>query len=545
MAVNNNLYPGVIDTYMPAFLVSDKICKVYFSLSDYNSETDIKNVQVTVAHQKMNNTALSSTKYPSQIMLTTLKKDTNRPGDDKYYIEIKNTDLEGGNFYIDQFYKVQIRFTGTGAAAQSLTTPQAIDTWLIANQQYFSEWSSVCLIRGISKPSLSILGFGDPDIEVTWSASNIQLIGKLDFADENETETLKSYRIRLYDNDTDNLLADSGIQYSDISNNVNQFIYTFKYFLEHGSRYYFTIDYTTQNLYSSSETYHMIVSRNSSLVFNISSFETGLDIENGRIAVSIKSEQNFNDDLAILRSSSDTDFTVWEDIHIETINTLDPLNYTWFDYTIESGMLYKYAVQRRHPADNTQSMLVRIQDPTGIILEHMYLSRGNQQLKIEFNPNISSMKRMISDSKTETLGSQFPYIKRNGAMNYRTFPISGLISFLSDKDNLFTSKADIYGENNINLYDAFENTFNVSYYNNYTYEREFRKKVSQFLSEDNLKLFRSATEGNILVRLTDVSFSPETVTGRYIWTFSCTAYEIDDCSIENFDKYGIQPVKGE
>ena len=72
----------------------------------------------------------------------------------------------------------------------------------------------------------------------------------------------------------------------------------------------------------------MIVSRNSSLVFNISSFETGLDIENGRVAVSIKSEQNFNDDLAILRSSSDTDFTVWEDIHIETINTLDPLNYT-------------------------------------------------------------------------------------------------------------------------------------------------------------------------------------------------------------------------
>ena len=128
MAVNNNLYPGVIDTYMPAFLVSDKICKVYFSLSGYNSETDIKNVQVTVAHQKMNNTALSSTKYPSQIMLTTLKKDTNRPGDDKYYIEINNTDLEGGNFYIDQFYKVQIRFTGTGAAAQSLTTPQAIDT---------------------------------------------------------------------------------------------------------------------------------------------------------------------------------------------------------------------------------------------------------------------------------------------------------------------------------------------------------------------------------------------------------------------------------
>ena len=108
MAVNNNLYPGVIDTCMPAFLVSDKICKVYFSLSDYNSETDIKNVQVTVTHQKMNNTALSSTKYPSQIMLTTLKKDTNRPGDDKYYIEIKNTDIDK-SYIEDKFSRLDVK----------------------------------------------------------------------------------------------------------------------------------------------------------------------------------------------------------------------------------------------------------------------------------------------------------------------------------------------------------------------------------------------------------------------------------------------------
>ena len=32
MAININLYPPIVNTYMPAFLVDD-VCRVYFSLS--------------------------------------------------------------------------------------------------------------------------------------------------------------------------------------------------------------------------------------------------------------------------------------------------------------------------------------------------------------------------------------------------------------------------------------------------------------------------------------------------------------------------------
>ena len=88
-------------------------------------------------------------------MLTNVHIDNSRLSDDKYYIEINNDDLQYG-FEINQYYKVQIRFTGIGASEVSLATPQAIDSWLSSNLSLFSEWSTICLIKGIAVPRLEI-----------------------------------------------------------------------------------------------------------------------------------------------------------------------------------------------------------------------------------------------------------------------------------------------------------------------------------------------------------------------------------------------------
>ena len=132
MAVNINLFPPIVETYMPAFLIGSSdiqknTCRVYFSISLYNSLSDIKNAQVTVTNQNTNLSVLNKSKYPCEIMLTNIKTDLSRESDDKYYIEIKTSDIEDG-FQINQYYKVQIRFTAVEAADISLTTPQKIDS---------------------------------------------------------------------------------------------------------------------------------------------------------------------------------------------------------------------------------------------------------------------------------------------------------------------------------------------------------------------------------------------------------------------------------
>lgn len=124
------LYPPVISTYMPAFVIQQRntdSCRVYFSLSKYNTIEDIANVQVTIKSQYTNDNMLSNTKYPSEVMLTNLSLDTTVTTDEKYYITITSADIEGG-FDYDTYYKLQIRFTSTEAAAVSLTPPQSISS---------------------------------------------------------------------------------------------------------------------------------------------------------------------------------------------------------------------------------------------------------------------------------------------------------------------------------------------------------------------------------------------------------------------------------
>jgi hypothetical protein len=69
--------------------------------------------------------------------------------------------------------------------------------------------------------------------------------------------------------------------------------------------------------------------------------------------------------------------------------------------------------------------------------EDMFLTDDSRQLKIRFNPKITSFKNTILESKMDTLGGKYPFFFRNGNVKYKEFPISGLISMLSDEDSEF------------------------------------------------------------------------------------------------------------
>jgi hypothetical protein len=70
-------------------------------------------------------------------------------------------------------------------------------------------------------------------------------------------------------------------------------------------------------------------------------------------------------------------------------------------------------------------------------------------------------------------------------------------------------------------------------------EKSYRDKVNEFLHDGQVKLFRSMQEGNFLVRLMDISFTPNQQLGRLIGSFQATAYQIADLTIENYFKYNI------
>lgn len=532
-----NLYPPQMPTYQDAFLATET-CRIYFSLSIYNSFNEInKNAQVTVSNQQTNKSVLAQAKYPNEIKLCEVKRDAARASD-QYYIEIFPADLDNG-FEINQYYKVQIRFTSS--TAPEPPSDAGIDKWLVDNKELFSEWSTICLIRAISQPSLQLVNFPDEG-DVIFSNSNVDIVGSLVFEDENESDQLSNYQIKLYNNeDTSNpeLVLDSGIIYTNSSQNSNQLNYTLDYLLEPGTAYLLTISIETRNYYFQTFDYTLLIVQATDNPLNANIIAEN-DAEMGSIKVSIAATefQNFTGSVIIRRTSNKSNFNIWEDVYERVYNVEDNINFVWYDITVQSGVWYKYAAQKKLGA-GSRGAVTEMEEPVLAYFEDMFLIANNQQVRIRYNQQVSSMRQNIAEARTETLGAQYPYIRRNGYINYRSLSISGLITFFNDYNDTFTSKDELYGDAASPLYAAYNETQNITDFNDYVHEREFREKIIQFLYADNIKLFKTLTEGNVLVKLMNVSLSPQQSLGRYLYSFSCEAYEIAADTFDNYLYYNI------
>lgn len=546
MSISNNLYPPIINTYMPAF-IQNQPCRVYFSLSDFNKYEDVKNnVQVMINDKNTNQSVLNSTLYPAGIKITSLNEDKNISGNMRYYIDILPSELREAEFKTNRFYKVQIRFTSSAVAIYNPETDK-IAKWLVDNQSMFSEWSSVCLVRGIKQPIVTIRGFEEnvQNKEIIFTSETIQLVGNVQFENPSGemAEFLDSVQVKLFKKE---LGEDSGKNHSveifqDATAFKSEFKYVFKEAIEDGVSYVIKFTYVTNGGYQESKNYTFKVIQYGIDKINANIFATTDDAE-GRIKIEVKALETIKEDfigkITIRRTSSESNFAEWEDVHNVLLTEAKELDYTWYDYTIKSGVWYKYCVQKRNRR-NDRGVIVATKEPVVAYFEDVFLTHGGRQLKLKFDATVSSFRYNVLESKIDTLGSQYPFIRRNGHAKYRTFPITGLITSFCDEAGLFTTKQDIYG-NTLSLYEKYNDDNDINEYRDFSYEREFREKVMDFLYENNIKLFKSPTEGNILVRLMDINLTPNQTLGRMLYSFSATAYEMDKADIDNYNNYDIQ-----
>ena len=333
----------------------------------------------------------------------------------------------------------------------------------------------------------------------------------------------------------------------------------------------------------------------------------------------------------ITRACSKDDFFEWIEITRFTIASSYPSEYHFYDYTVEQGIQYQYALQQ-YNVHNIYSEKTYQQDKYGhecttmADFEDIFLSDGIRQLKVRFNPKVTSFKNTIPEQKIETIGNKYPFIFRNGSVCYKEFPISGLISFQTDNAFLFLNDdelkeagiidygywrgisnidsqyhmtghdgtlykrqtltipvyyTDVNGIKRLSGIRHVETNYNTKktniiykkdnvkqiYYNsddmvynkngevekkhwiirkdrnltseNMLGERYFKLKVLDWLTDGKVKLFRSAAEGNYLVRLLNVSLTPQDPLGRMLHTFNATAYEIDELNYKNLVSFGI------
>lgn len=244
-------------------------------------------------------------------------------------------------------------------------------------------------------------------------------------------------------------------------------------------------------------------------------------------------------------------------------NQLQVFYWNFKDFTIEQGVEYTYYIKeiinkdclKKYNTVNeeiiTYSNLSNKIESNLIYsdFEDMFLWDGKQQIKIRFNPKVSSFKINHLEQKTDVIGNRYPVFFRNNIVEYKEFPISGLISYHLDDNELFIQ--DSLQELGIKIKDILERQNNPAgdfnyptsslnlISNNIKAERLFKLKLLDWLGNGEIKLFKSPSEGNYFVRLMNISLSPEDKLNRMLHTFSCTAYEAKEFNFENLKELGF------
>lgn len=419
--------------------------------------------------------------------------------------------ISNTNLSIGQFYKFQIAY--------------------IDKENNIGNYSAVAVGKYTSLPKVSINNLTQSNLN-----SHLYTYEGLYEQDKDETERVYNYQFDLYDSNGD-LISTSGellhnSNEDDRNSKITRDIYTFAQDLKFGDT--FKIVYTVKTingLVVSSPRYRITQQKsiNSELKATIN---TALNYNNGYIDIGIISDNNelVSGSFILARSSSVTNYTVWDEIYRFQLIAQVPTQHLFKDFTIQQGEYYRYSIQQY------SDLLVSNRILSDIIyadFEDAFLYDGKRQLKIKYNPKISSFKKDLLETKTDTIGGKHPFIFRNGRVYYSEFPISGLISYQMDEENLFLSEKD---------YGLTEKTVNLTS-ENIAAERVFKMKVLEWLTNGEPKVFRSPSEGNFIVRLMNSSLSPNDTVGRMLHTFSCTAYEIADYNYSTFSEMGFIKIK--
>ena len=283
---------------------------------------------------------------------------------------------------------------------------------------------------------------------------------------------------------------------------------------------------TMNGLEEQSPRYRLVQSRSIGTEIDIQ-LKATLDYENGYIKLNLVCDEPIiSGTFLISRACSKDDFS-WSEIKRFDVQSMIPEEWNLLDCTLEQGYTYRYSLQQYNANDIYSNRI--ISNDVYADYEHAFLYDGNRQFKISYDPKITNFKNNLLENKIETVGNKYPFILRNGNVNYKSFDIQGLISLRSDEEELFMSH-DSYE------WDEVKSDLTSK---NITSERNFKRKVQDWLNNGSPKLFRSPTEGNFIVRLLNVSLMPNDKLGRMIHSFKATAYEIGPFDIDSLEKYGI------
>ena len=555
------LFPPQIEGSIPAFY-GDEL-KIPFIMNKTVSPSEIAGFQIKI-----------KSIHNDKLIHTSSCLEGNYDVSENMYatFTINNFNNEGSQtLQVGNSYKVQIAY-------------------LEKEQHTVGYYSTVGIVKYTAKPEVSIGTLKHGELNM----NNNEYYGLYNQKNGDKTEKLYSYNFTIYDQ-YGKVYETTGEQLHNHENDEEAYLSKDRFVLtktlEENKVY--TIQYTgtTINGMKVESPIYRITQRTTIPPEINASLKATMNYENGYVNLQIVgdddedgNEQTATGTYLICRASSEDNYTNWSEICRFAMFGEKPSSHSWKDFTVQHGHIYKYSLQQYNEKYSIYSTRM-YSNEIEASFEHSFLYDGNKQLKIKFNPKVTSFKDTLLETKTNTMGGKYPYFFRNGSVGYKEFPISGLVSYLSDEEQLFLSNEDMLLDDysgltrqhtlfpqvtsdNTEYFDsmndmAFAYTLQGEYKNremsgsneqkitnqrvrttnltdyNIMAERIFKLKVLEWLNNGKPKLFRSPGEGNYIVRLMNSSLAPDDKVNRMLHTFSTTATEIDNSDFNTLNKYGF------
>lgn len=504
VTVINTLYPPLIETFQPAFVYNTNV-PIVFSLSPFNAVKDIVSVHVSVVDQRNNSNVLQSYIAP------TWQKDLETNTNTQYKYSIFNNILiaelpsfesvdgiqQQGIFQYDstnnlyainlfpewlnktgeywnnnQYYQIQIRFDSCPSSEWKTSND---GTYMLEKREYFSEWSSVTLVKPILEPVLSITQLDKNKTKMTYPGI-FHISGYIVFDEVKdngitlpETEQLQSYRIIVTSDNEEWENVNTGWIYAK-SNLLKTEKTAIDYLLDltnaqNGDNLKITITCRTNNGYVFDSDYDIVIQEYGNPILTEVSWNNSLtdteiievNQEDGIANINFSAKCAGTAILYFKRACSKDNFKKWEIIYRYNNDIVQDetklISFSFKDFTIGSLYEYQYSVQACHINTNNNEQWGKIYWSKKIYPKfyEMLLMRQNKQIAIRYNGQVSSWKPTVNRQKIDTLGGRYPKFVENAVMNYKTYQISGLISAEGDFNRKFLNEAD--DSNNVQRYD--------------------------------------------------------------------------------------------
>ena len=561
------MFPPILKSSQAAMIYGEAY-KIYFTLPNTMTLDSNIGVHLAIMNQVNNKNLANNGNY---ITINEIYSE-----DNQYYVELREGDTQG--MPAEQYYKIQLAFYNK------------------KDNTDYSEWSTVMIIKIINKPIITILNDSVINSELriessfTYEQSATPLFTGQFQAAKNSNEYVEQYRF---------ILKREGIEYLDSgwlqhnssidqnSNNISIDQWYPPEILQTGGKdleseeiypYTYTLEYQikTQNGYiGNAKPYDFQIANTATGTITGIKF-TFVDnneycLEEGVVQLYIQNDSAKTYGNYIITRKKENDPILEELFYFQiTKGENDQKEYPgliYTDYTIESGVQYQYYLQkinmyglRSNTLPATHLTLGSNHSWARVDMQYSYLYADNVQLKLKYDNKMNSFKHTIQAAKQDTIGAKYATIVRNGHSYYAEFPINALISINLDENlNFFNLKNNqLYYRDELILsldeapqkrtYDR-QNLDNIRYNKtpqiidltaeNAYIERRFREKVEEFLNTTPYFLFKSPTEGNMIISLINVAFQPNDQLSRQIAAMTATAYETMECTINNMASVGL------